>query len=95
MGLNFEWDPKKAESNFRKHQVSFVEASTVFADPLACIEDDPDHSQTEARVLILGASTRLRILVVAYTERDEKIRIISARRATKLERKQYEERSHR
>lgn len=94
-GLNFEWDPKKAESNFKKHGVSFVEASTVFADPFACLEDDPDHSETEARVLILGASMRFRLLVVVFTERDERIRIISARCATKYERKQYEEKSRR
>ena len=93
MGLRFEWDPHKAKLNFKKHDVSFYEASTVFSDPLACIEDDPDHSDSEIRMLLLGASERLRILVVVYSERGEKMRIISARRATQLERSQYEEKA--
>jgi uncharacterized DUF497 family protein len=79
--------------NLKKHGVSFYEASTVFSDPLACIDDDPDHSDSETRMLLIGASERLRILVVVYAERGEKIRIISARRATHFERNQYEEKA--
>jgi uncharacterized protein len=92
MGLYFEWDPKKAETNFRKHGVTFVEASTVFADPLAGIKDDSDHSETEGRYIIIGMSKKFRILVVIFTERNDTIRIISSRLATRNERKQYEER---
>ena len=92
MGLRFEYDPKKAETNFNDHGVSFVEASTVFGDPLAGIKDDPDHSKTEDRYIIIGLSQKFRILVVVFTERNDTIRIISSRRVTKKERKQYEER---
>lgn len=94
MGLRFVWDPNKAATNFKKHGVSFAEASTVFADPLARIRDDPDHSETEARYLIIGMSKKLRILVVIFTERHDAIRIISSRCATDNERKQYEKKSH-
>jgi hypothetical protein len=93
MGLRFEWDPKKAEKNFRDHGVLFVEASTVFADPLAGIRDDPDHSEAEERCIIIGMSKQFRILVVVFTERNDAIRIISSRRATKSERRQYEEKN--
>jgi len=92
MGLRFEWDPQKAETNFRNHGVTFVEASTVFADPLAGIKDDPDHSETEDRFIIMGMSKKFRLLVVVFTERNDAIRIISSRRAMNNERKQYEER---
>lgn len=93
MGLRFEWDPHKAKLNLKRHGVSFFEASTVFSDPLASINDDPDHSDLETRMLLIGASERLRILVVVYTERGEKMRIISARRATPIERSQYEKKT--
>ena len=91
MGLRFEWDPEKAESNFNKHRVSFLEAATVFGDPLAGLSDDPDHSIDEERFIIIGISQKLRAVVVVFTERDDRIRIISARLATKKERKRYEE----
>lgn len=88
-GLNFEWDSGKAATNRRKHGVSFEEASTVFADPLAIRVDDPDHSEHEDRFLLFGTSARTRELVVSYTERGEKVRIISARRLAKSEREDY------
>lgn len=91
MSLDFEWDPRKALSNRRKHGVSFEEAATVFADPLALTIHDPLHSEEEDRFVTIGESERLRVLVVVFTERAEKIRIISARFATRRERKQYEE----
>ncbi|MDZ7292655.1 MAG: BrnT family toxin [candidate division KSB1 bacterium] len=94
MGLRFEWDSKKAETNIKNHGVTFVEASTVFADPLARIKDDPDHSETEERYIIIGMSQKFRILVVVFTERNDWIRIISSRLATKTERQQYEEKHH-
>jgi len=91
MGLRFEWDPKKAETNLKKHGISFVEASTVFADPLAGIRDDPDHSKTEERNIIIGMSKKFRILVVVFTGKNDIIRIISSRFVTKNEREHYEE----
>ena len=91
MGLTFEWDHPKARSNLRKHGVSFEEASTVFADPAALTIDDPLHSDEEDRSVTLGQSTRRRLLVVVFTERGDKIRIISARVATRRERTDYEE----
>jgi len=91
MGLSFEWDPDKSKSNERKHRVSFEEASTAFADPLALTIYDPDHSDEEDRYLSLGFSDRNRLLVVSFTDRDQRIRIISARVASRRERKQYEE----
>ena len=92
MGLRFEWDPDQADSNLQKHDVSFLEAATVFGDPLGGIIDDPDHSTTEARFLIMGVSEKSRLLVVVFTEENDTIRIISARQASKSERHQYEER---
>ena len=92
MGLRFEWDPDKADSNLQKHDVSFPEAATVFGDPLGGIIDDPDHSTTEARFLIMGVSEKFRFLVVVFTEENDTIRIISARQASKSERHQDEER---
>lgn len=91
--IRFEWDPHKALINIEKHGVSFEEASTVFYDPYALIIADPDHSNDEERFIILGLSESLNLLVVChcYRESDEVIRIISARRATKRERKNYEE----
>ena len=91
MGLSFKWDLQKAETNFRKHGVTFDEAATVFSDPFARIRDDPDHSETEERDIIIGMSKKARIVVVVYTERNETIRIISVRLATKNERNSYEE----
>ena len=92
MGLLFAWDPRKATSNQRKHGVSFLEAATVFGDPLGEIIDDPDHSIVEARFVIMGLSERFRILIVVFTDEQEAIRIISAREATIRERREYEER---
>ena len=91
MGYNFEWDPEKAEMNFRKHGVSFIEAMIAFCDPSSMNMPDPDHSEAEQRFIMLGASDRYRLLVVSYTERPPRTRIISARLATRRERKQYEE----
>lgn len=91
MGYNFEWDPKKAEANLKKHGVSFTESVTVFGDPLSMNMTDPDHSESEQRFIVLGMSDRYRLLVVSYAERPPRTRIISARLATPLERRQYEE----
>ena len=89
--MNYEWDEPKAASNLDKHGVSFPEAATVFADPLYIDFYDPDHSVNEQRYLIMGQSTSGRLLIVAYTERDEVVRLISAREVTSSERKAYEE----
>ena len=91
MSLRFVWDPHKAEMNLEKHGVSFEEALTVFADPLARIFDDEDHSITEQREIIIGHSVKHRLLLVCFTERIASIRIFGARKATKKERKDYEE----
>ena len=91
MGLAFEWDDNKDKKNRKKHGVSFEEASTVFADPLALTIPDPLHSEEEDRFIAMGESHRRRLLVVVFTERGEKIRIISARVATQRERRDYEE----
>lgn len=91
MKIGFEWDRRKATANFAKHGVSFEEALTVFADPLARIFDDEDHSIDEHREIIIGHSIRERLLVVCFTQRGDAVRILSARRATKNERKDYEE----
>lgn len=91
MSLKFEWDRKKAAANFSKHRVSFEEALTVFADPLARIFDDEDHSVEEQREIIIGHSARERLLVVCFTSQGESVRIFSARKATRRERKDYEE----
>ncbi len=91
MAISFEWDPAKARANRRKHHVSFEEASTVFADPLSIAIRDPDHSQAELRFLDVGVSQSGRVLVVAYTERGNRIRLISARLATGREKRRYEE----
>jgi uncharacterized DUF497 family protein len=91
VGYTFEWDPKKAESNARKHGVTFDEASTVFGDPLALLMPDPDHSLDEERYLLLGTSSQHRLLVVAFAERAPRTRLISARGATQRERRRYEE----
>ena len=89
--MRFEWDRLKDEENRTKHGVSFEEASTVFADPLAATIPDPDHSQTEMRFLTMGLSSPGRLVVVSHTEEeDDLFRIISAREATSHERKAYE-----
>lgn len=90
MGLAFEWDERKAKRNAGKHGVSFDEASTVFSDPLALTIYDPVHSNDEDRYITLGESQQGRLLVVVFTDRNERIRIISARVATRRERKEYE-----
>ena len=91
MPLSFEWDDGKAKSNLAKHGVSFEEASTVFGDPLSLTVPDPAHSQMENRSIVLGQSHQRKLLVVVHTERGDNIRIISARRASRQERKNYEE----
>jgi len=89
--IQFEWDPAKASANLRKHGVAFEEAQTVFSDDWALMIDDPDHSEEEARLVLLGVSAGVRILVVvhAYRSAENTIRIISARKATKAERAIY------
>ena len=91
MDLDFEWNPAKAEANRRKHGISFEEASTVFGDPLSAAIPDPEHSGSEVRFLLLGRSDAGRLLVVAHTERGNRIRIISARSPTRRERRDYEQ----
>lgn len=91
MSLDFEWDPDKAETNERKHGVTFDEASTVFGDPLARTRPDPLHSTHEERWVTLGLSDNRRLLVVVHTDRGEAVRIISARPATGHERRTYAE----
>ena len=88
--LIFEWDSKKATLNLKKHNISFVEASTAFEDPLSISIDDPLHSNYEKRQVLIRMSHNNRILVVVHSERGDNIRIISARKATKRERKYYE-----
>lgn len=92
--MKFEWDAEKASTNIKKHGVSFEEASSVFFDDNALLRDDPDHSEEEDRFIILGLSEAANILVVCHCYRmnDEIIRIISARKATSQETKQYNER---
>ena len=89
--LFFEWDPDKARRNLEIHGVSFDEASTAFKDTLSLTVHDPLHSDEEDRFILIGNSAANRLLVVVHTERGEKVRMISARKATKKERKQYEE----
>jgi uncharacterized DUF497 family protein len=89
--LRFEWDARKAAGNRAKHKVSFEEAVTVFGDPLGRITDDPRHSADEERFVLFGQSDRHRLLVVLFTERGEAARLISARKATRHERRKYEE----
>ncbi len=92
MPYRFEWDSRKAAANIRKHGVSFDEASTVFDDPLAVIFDDETHSTTEVREVIIGHSVTGRLLLVGFTERpEERLRLISARAATREERQDYED----
>jgi len=91
MPLGFEWDAYKATANLAKHGVSFEEAATVFSDPFSLTISDPAHSQAEDRFITLGWSHRRKLLVVVHTERGDNLRVISARRASRRERKTYEE----
>jgi uncharacterized protein len=91
--MEFEWNPDKAVLNLEKHGISFLEAATVFNDPLSVTFPDPDHSIGESRYIIIGVSRFGQLLVVAHTDRGEKVRIISARKATRQEKKFYEERN--
>ena len=93
-GLRFEWDQRKNAANCRKHGVSFEEAATVFADENALLIADPDHSESEDRFVLLGLCSSLRMLVVChcYQETEEVVRIISARKAVRSERLQYNRR---
>ena len=90
MNAEFEWDPEKAAANLQKHGVSFAEAGTVFFDSLSVTVPDPLHSLSENRFVITGLSYQQRHLVVVHLDRDDRIRIISARLATPAERKRYE-----
>ena len=90
VGLEFQWDNRKAEDNLRKHSISFQEATTVFSDFLSLTIPDPLHSQSEERLVTIGHSEKQRLLVVVHTERGDVIRIIFARNATSYERKTYE-----
>lgn len=89
--MNFEWDPKKAEANVGRHGVSFDEAATVLLDPMAVSGPDPEHSIGEDRYITFGFSRLGRLLAVCHTYRPGAIRIITARRVTRGERKLYEE----
>jgi uncharacterized protein len=89
--VDFVWNARKAAGNLRKHSVSFHEASTAFFDPLSVTGDDPDHSDEERRFVTFGVSSSGRLLVVSHTEYNNGVRIISAREATRGERKLYEE----
>ena len=89
--MDFEWDPDKAEVNERKHGVTFAEAMSVFGDTLSVTAYDPKHADDEDRFLTMGRSVDGRLLIVSHTDRDESIRIISARVATRRERKDYED----
>ncbi len=91
MAFQFEWDANKAAANHRKHGVAFAEAQAVFTDDLAITIPDPDHSFAEERWVIIGLSKQHRLLVVVFTERSQRIRLISARVATRAEQKRYEE----
>jgi len=94
MALTFEWDSRKAAANLTKHRVSFSEAVTVFGDPLGRFRTDGRHSTTEERLVLLGRSSTNRLLAVMFTDRGvERVRLISARPATRAERTAYEEAS--
>lgn len=89
--MRFEWDPKKAAKNLKKHGVTFQEAATVFGDPLAVTFQDPDHSEDEERHLTFGLSLQKRLIVVSHTQRGDRTRIINARLMDRKERVIYEE----
>jgi len=91
--IDFIWDKNKAKLNLVKHNLSFEEAATVFADPLAFVFDDVEHTRAEQRALIIGHTSKNKVIIVPFTERDQHIRIISARKATKKEKQDYEENS--
>lgn len=91
MSIDFEWDENKAKINLAKHGVSFDEAKTIFDDPFYVDFYDPDHSEDEERYIIIGQSEQGRLLVVAYTERKHRTRLISARMVTQREKDAYEE----
>ena len=93
--MDFEWDDQKATANEVKHEVTFEESKTVFVNPLAVIFDDEEHSVDEHREIIIGHSSENRLLLVSFTQRENAIRIISARQATSHERKDYEENVYR
>jgi uncharacterized protein len=93
--MRFEWDPRKAAANLDKHRVSFEEASTVFGDPLAATVPDPLHSTHELRFVTMGLGKSGGLLVVVHADRDDVVRIISARAATPAERRRYEVKSPR
>ena len=86
----FEWDDEKADNNLKKHGVSFEEGATIFNDTMIATMPDPDHSKDEERFISIGVSVQGRLLVVVHTEREERIRLISCRKATNGERKSYE-----
>ncbi len=88
--MRFEWDPRKAATNFKKHGVAFQEAATVFGDPLAITFQDPDHSEDEERQMTFGLSLQGRLIVVSHTGRRDRTRIISARLMERKERVIYE-----
>lgn len=90
MALTFEWDENKSRHNLKKHGIDFKEAKTIFNDPFAITIDDPDHSSEEERYLDIGLSSKGRVLVVWYAERNENIRIIGCRKAIRSERDIYE-----
>jgi len=93
--LLFEWDPDKAKKNLEDHGITFDEASTAFRDTLSLVVFDPLHSEEEDRFILIGISHKSRLLVIVHTERVDNIRLISARKATKKERAQYEENAKR
>lgn len=88
--MDFDWDEDKAEANLKKHGVSFSEGGTIFSDPLAITYNDPDHSFDEERFLSIGFSDKDQLLIVSHVERAGKTRLISVRRATRPERRLYE-----
>jgi uncharacterized DUF497 family protein len=88
--VRFEWDRKKAATNFKKHKVSFDEAVTAFYDPLSATFNDPDHSIGEERFITIGYSSSSRLLVVTYTERGAAVRLINARPASAKEKRRHE-----
>ncbi len=88
--IEFEWDPHKEEKNLKKHKVSFSEAATVLHDPLSITIFDPDHSEEEERFISIGMAKSGRLLMVAHTDRGDRVRIISARKLDRVERKAYE-----
>lgn len=87
----FEWDKSKSKSNLQKHKISFEEAMTIWNDELAVLLHDPTHSDDESRYIMIGYSTKNNLLFVSFTDRNKRIRIISARKATKFERNRHEE----